>query len=80
LPTVHFICGHVYHEFCTDGDMIKKCNLHAGGFDDKARRKETFKAQSHDAEKFNKELWKKEQKFDTIASYFGHGLFSDMQD
>lgn len=39
-----------------------------------------FKAVAHDADAFNKELWKKEQKFDTIASYFGKGLFSDLQD
>lgn len=36
--------------------------------------------QAHDALKFNQELWKKEQKFDTIASYFGQGLFSDLGD
>lgn len=50
LPTVHFLCGHVYHEYCAEGDMIKKCHLHAPGFDDKARLKETFKAQAHDAD------------------------------
>jgi len=80
LPTVHFMCGCTYHEFCTDGDMIKKCNKCSTGFDEKIRRKEQYKAQAHDALKFNQELWKKEQKFDTIASYFGHGLFSDLQE
>lgn len=53
LPTVHFICGHTYHEFCTDGDMIKKCNSHAAGFDEKTRRKEQYTMQAHDALKFN---------------------------
>lgn len=80
LPTVHFMCGHTYHEFCTDYDMIRKCNSHAAGFDEKLRRKEQLHLQAHDAYKFNQELWKKEQKFDTVASYFGQGLFSDLQD
>jgi hypothetical protein len=34
--------------------------------------------QAHDQLKFNQELWKKPQKFDTIANYFGQGLFSDL--
>lgn len=29
LPTIHFMCGHTYHEFCAEGDVIKKCNIHA---------------------------------------------------
>jgi hypothetical protein len=50
------------------------------GFEEKLRRKEQYNLQSHDSLKFNQELWKKEQKFDTVASYFGSGLFSDFAD
>lgn len=31
LPSVHFICGHSFHEFCVDGDQIKHCNIHGPG-------------------------------------------------
>lgn len=78
LPSVHFICGHSFDEFCVDGDQIKRCNIHGQGFDEKIRRKEHYNLQAHDQLKFNQELWKKPQKFDTIANYFGQGLFSDL--
>lgn len=57
--------------------VSKKLNIICIGFDEKLRRKEQYNLQSHDSLKFNQELWKKEQKFDTVASYFGQGLFSD---
>ena len=31
LPSVHFICGHSFDEFCVDGDQIKRCNIHGQG-------------------------------------------------
>lgn len=31
LPSVHFICGHSFCEFCVDGDSIKRCNIHGQG-------------------------------------------------
>ena len=31
LPTVHFMCGHVYHEYCIENEGIRRCNKHREG-------------------------------------------------
>jgi hypothetical protein len=31
LPTVHFMCGHIYHDFCIENEGIRKCNKHTAG-------------------------------------------------
>jgi len=25
LPTVHFMCGHTYHEYCVESEGVRKC-------------------------------------------------------
>lgn len=27
LPTVHFMCGHTYHEFCVETEGIRRCTI-----------------------------------------------------
>ena len=31
LPTIHFTCGHTYHEFCIDAEGIRRCTKCDGG-------------------------------------------------
>ena len=31
LPSVNFMCGHSYHEYCIENEEIRKCNKHAAG-------------------------------------------------
>lgn len=32
LSTVHFMCGHVYHDYCVEGDARRQCRLCAPAF------------------------------------------------
>lgn len=31
LPTVHFMCGHTYHEYCIENEGVRRCNKHREG-------------------------------------------------
>jgi hypothetical protein len=78
LPTIHFTCGHVFHEFCIDSEGIRKCTKCEGSFAYVLETKEAFKEQSSNTEQFFKELNAAPVKFNTIATYFGMDLFADL--
>lgn len=76
LPTVHFMCGHSFHEHCL-ADNERECQL---CFDLSTRaieRKRELDLQSHEHGNFYKELEESSDRFSVIAQYFGRGLFSN---
>lgn len=76
LPTVHFMCGHSFHEHCL-ADNERECQL---CFDLSTRaieRKRELDLQSREHGNFYKELEESPDRFSVIAQYFGRGLFSN---
>ncbi|KAL4427594.1 hypothetical protein ABPG74_012985 [Tetrahymena malaccensis] len=74
---VHFMCGHSYHDQCLHGDSAQKeCEKCADNFKPILNRKEGFDEKASDSTQFLENISRKENKFDTIASYLGKGLFS----
>jgi len=87
LPTIHFMCGHTYHDDCIDPEGVRKCvkcqyrkwdSTYPLEFQEVLQTKQQFQSQAKDTQQFFKELREKEVKFNTIASYFGRGLFADL--
>lgn len=78
--TVHFMCGHTYHEYCTQGEGIRTCTNCYKEYKQVLEKKEQFAEQAHNSEQFFKELDNEPNKFNTIANYFGRGLFSEISD
>lgn len=76
-PRVHFMCGHSYHERCLRSDLTKKeCEKCSDEFKLILDRKEEFDNLASDSTTFFENINQKENKFDTIATYLGKGLFS----
>ena len=76
LPSMHFMCMHSYHLHClTDGE--RRCQRCADLAIRAAERREEFMMQSKNHETFFKELESSEDRFETIAKYYGRGLFSN---
>jgi len=78
LPTVHFLCGHGYHQHCfqalADNDQeCPKCAEENNKILDIIRSQEAGKGK-HD--QFHAQLEKAEDGFSIVAEYFGRGLFS----
>ena len=78
LPTIHFTCGHVFHEFCIDSEGIRKCSKCEGNFQLVLDHKAAFQEQAHNTEQFFNELNAAPVKINTIAQYFGMDLFAEM--
>ena len=77
LPTVHFLCGHGYHQHCFQSfsDTDKDCPACAPENKkilDMLRSQELVKTQ-HD--QFHAQLEKAEDGFSIVAEYLGRGLF-----
>jgi len=81
LPTVHFMCMHSFHEGClmTIDYRNRECPKCSAEHSDTLERRAQFLNQANDHEQFFKELKldSKKKKFDTIAKYFGRGLFDE---
>lgn len=80
VPTYHFMCGHVYHEACTDEEEYKKvCRECHPKIKETIKTKKLFEDKAKDSQQFFTELEHEEKKMKTIAHYYGVGLFSDIQ-
>lgn len=78
LPTFYFMCGHVFHESCVqEKDGQKVCIICYP----EMRTKLSIQAQELNQlqAEFDNELHGQEKKMDTIAKFFGRGLFTEMQ-
>jgi hypothetical protein len=75
LPSVHFMCGHTYHDYCIESDGKRKCPECHQKNQDVIEKKEQFAIQAKETEQFFRELDKKGAKFNVVAQYFGRGLF-----
>jgi hypothetical protein len=78
LPTVHFMCGHSYHEFCVETEGIRRCTICVEKFSQLIGLKEDYAAQRYDTERFFKSLRQARSKFDVIADYYKEDLFADI--
>lgn len=80
LPTVHFLCKHSFHQRCLrgggedDDDDDVECPQCAGGNDliRKMREEQRKAAMKHDL--FKAELEGSEDRFGTVAKWFGRGV------
>ena len=81
VPTYHFMCGHVYHEGCVEEEKEtykRICLLDHQEFSETLSKKKLYeKAKDH--QQFFTELESDDKKMDTIAHYYGVGLFNDIQ-
>ena len=74
FPTLYFMCGHVFHESCSqEVENQKVCVICYPEYKDS---KITGQWKESD---FDNELAQEEKKMKPIARYFGKGLFSDIQ-
>lgn len=76
LPSVHFMCLHSYHLSCLT-DNTHECQ-HCSEQGNRAfERKQEYIKQSMNHGTFFKELSANDDRFGTIAKYFGRGLFTN---
>lgn len=83
LPTIHFLCGHTFHDNCveseTNSQQPRRCPKCASEFqevlDTRAQLQDQARAGS---EQFVNELKQSQVKFEVIATYFGRGLFGEL--
>ena len=76
FPSVHFMCLHSYHVSCLT-DSTHEC-MHCAEQANRAfERKHEYNKQSMNHGTFFKELSANDDRFGTIAKYFGRGLFSN---
>jgi hypothetical protein len=79
LPTIHFMCGHTFHDQCIDSDSGKRyCSMCYNDFKDIIEKKEQYDNQAKDPQQFYRDLNSNAKKFHVVAQYFGRGLFSDL--
>ena len=76
LSTVHFMCEHVFHDYCVEGDGKKQCRICAPVFQETVDKRNQFLAQADDNQQFRSQLNSEKVKFNFIAQYFGRGLFN----
>ena len=91
LPTIHFMCGHTFHDTCVESEGVRKCPKCQPGkknslpyylcileFQEVKDKREQLMEQARQTEPFINELKESQSKFDVIAGYFGRGLFSEL--
>ena len=76
LPSVHFMCSHSYHLSCLI-DNVNECQQCAEQANRAFERKSEYNKQSMNHGIFFKELSANDDRFGTIAKYFGRGLFTN---
>jgi len=42
LPTIHFMCGHTYHDYCLESEGIRRCTKCADDFQNLIDMKEQY--------------------------------------
>lgn len=79
LPTIHFMCGHTFHDQCIDGEPGQRnCSTCMKEFADINEKKAQYNAQAKDPQQFYRDLNTNAKKFHIVAQYFGRGLFADL--
>jgi hypothetical protein len=89
LPTIHFMCGHSFHDTCVDSEGVRKCPKCSPGkdiyyvllfieFKEVIDKRDQLIEQAGQTEPFINELKESQSKFDVIAGYFGRGLFAEL--
>ena len=79
LPTIHFMCGHTFHDQCIESDSGKRyCTSCYNDFKDIIDKKEQYDLQAKDPQQFFRDLNANAKKFHVVAQYYGRGLFSDL--
>ena len=79
LPTIHFMCGHTFHDQCIESDNGRRfCGSCVSNFKDIMDKKEQYDLQAKDPQQFYRDLNSNAKKFHVVAQYFGRGLFSDL--
>ena len=78
LPSVHFMCGHSFHDNCLLMDRSEKECLKCM-YENKRilETKEQYESQIYDNKVFFEKLNESRNKFDIIAEYLGRGLFKN---
>ena len=76
LPSVHFMCLHSYHLSCLT-DNTHECQHCSDQGNRALERKQEYIKQSMNHGTFFKELSANDDRFGTIAKYFGRGLFTN---
>jgi hypothetical protein len=79
LPTIHFMCGHTFHDSCIESDAGRRfCNTCYSSFKEVMDKKEQFDIDAKDPKQFYRDLNRNAKKFHVVAEYFGRGLFSEI--
>lgn len=80
LPTIHFMCGHTFHDPCIDADEFgqRQCSVCYNDYKDIIDKKDQYDTQAKDPQQFFRDLRGDSKKFHVVAQYFGRGLFSDL--
>ena len=79
LPTIHFMCGHTYHDQCIEADSGKRyCTQCYNEHKDVSDKKDQYNHQARNPQQFVRDLDNNAKKIHVIAEYFGRGLFSDL--
>lgn len=79
LPSIHFMCGHTFHDLCIEQDQGRRCcSICFTNFKEVIDKKEQFDMQAKDPQQFYRDLNRNAKKFHVVAEYFGRGLFSDL--
>lgn len=76
LPTVHFMCGHSFHDHCLLSDKSEKECLKCA-YENKRilDTKEQYDNHIYDTKAFYEKMAESSNKFDVVAEWLGKGLF-----
>lgn len=76
LPTVHFMCGHSFHDHCLLSDKNEKECLKCS-YENKRilETKEQYDNHLYDTKAFYEKMNESNNKFDVVAEWLGKGLF-----
>lgn len=82
-PLIAFMCGHVYHEACIENDTGVRnkeyfCVACKEKFSNSVTKRDQFKKNALEPEKFMKDLSSKAKKLNVVADYYGKGMFTNL--
>ena len=69
LPTIHFMCGHTFHDQCIEAEngQTRYCTTCYGDFKDVIEKKERFDEDAKDPQQFQRDIQNNAKKFHVIA-------------
>lgn len=79
LPTIHFMCGHTFHDRCipVDEKGQRLCEKCIGQYKSLLEQREQMNNLDEDA--FNSELQSTAKRYHVVSNYYGKGLFTDLK-